>query len=178
MSDATKLAMGALKSAQSATRAIAESLDEMRLQIGDLKAARKKLAGLKVAEDVALGRAERWVASVVANAQQAAPSPNDFRSSRDGWQIPRTDADVAFCAYLGDLLLDAVQAQLRESCEDDPGIGETDRKARMSALGRQLLDLELAEEAIIRHAEALGLSVMRRENADPLAVLADDSVLP
>lgn len=47
-----------------------------------------------------------------------------------------------------------------------------DRDARAAELEGELLNLELAEEAAIRRAEAAGLSVDRRADADPRAVLA------
>ncbi len=56
--------------------------------------------------------------------------------------------------------------------EDIKGLSDDDRKERHTKKSAEILALELAEEAIIRNAEDLGLDVLRRSDADPRAVLA------
>lgn len=59
-------------------------------------------------------------------------------------------------------------------CYDEnlKGLSDDDRKARIIKKAAEILALELAEEAVIRNAEELGLDVLRRSDADPRAVLA------
>ena len=52
------------------------------------------------------------------------------------------------------------------------------RQTKLDRLGREILDLSLAEDSIIRASERLGLAIMRRPDALPAAVLADDEALP
>jgi hypothetical protein len=61
-------------------------------------------------------------------------------------------------------------AELRDVASDD-ALSDSDRRARMAELDKQILELERQEEALIRVLEAKGTSVSRRNDASVLAVL-------
>jgi len=52
------------------------------------------------------------------------------------------------------------------------------KRADLAALDADLLAAEMAEESLIRSAEASGIEITRRRDADPRAVLAADAALP
>lgn len=57
------------------------------------------------------------------------------------------------------------------------GIGADARAAELARIDAEALATELAEESVIRGLEAMGLPVLRRADADPRALLADDREL-
>jgi hypothetical protein len=75
-------------------------------------------------------------------------------------------------AVMGDQLEAALVARL-EPLYEGAGLvlGADERAARLAELDRKLWDLECDEEAAIRDAEARGLILPRRGDADPRAVL-------
>lgn len=62
--------------------------------------------------------------------------------------------------------------------EDKEWIEPEDRIKRTAELEAEVLYLELTEEAAIRDAEANGINILRRADADPRVVLAANSELP
>jgi hypothetical protein len=47
-----------------------------------------------------------------------------------------------------------------------------EKAARLAEIDGRLLELEIVEERLVRQGEAIGLSVLRREDADPAVVIA------
>jgi hypothetical protein len=82
-------------------------------------------------------------------------------------------------AAVPDALASAIEAKLAAAYQNaaEP-MTEADKAAEMARIDGELSDLERAEEAAIRAAEAAGMSIMRRGDADPSAVLAPDAALP
>lgn len=91
--------------------------------------------------------------------------------------LPQVTGRIAL-AGCADLIADALKARLRAQYANSDGISEKDREAKLAEIGEDLLALEMLEEASIRHAERAGFDILRRHNANPLAVLAADQVLP
>jgi hypothetical protein len=91
----------------------------------------------------------------------------------------REPAELALALY-ADKWGEYIKQAMREKMAAAGRTGLTDAKceAKLTALDRELLDLELVEESLIRTAERGGFAIPRRHDANPLAVLADDSVLP
>lgn len=52
-----------------------------------------------------------------------------------------------------------------------------EKASRLAAIDAQIRELEVREEALVRQGEAIGLSVLRREDADPAVVVARDEDL-
>lgn len=77
-----------------------------------------------------------------------------------------------------DTLRMAAEAKLIEGYAGRQGITEAERASRLTVLEDEALDLELVEESLIRQAEAAGMIIQRRADADPRAVLAFDRDLP
>jgi hypothetical protein len=68
--------------------------------------------------------------------------------------------------------------QLSDLMADRPGLTDGERADRLAELDGALLATEFAEERAVRALEAAGVEVLRRSDASPLAVLADDAALP
>jgi hypothetical protein len=83
-----------------------------------------------------------------------------------------------FFAYLAPMFGEVVKKRVADVYQNTAGITEAERQKQMEAVDRDLLDAELAEESIIRAAEASGFAILRRSNASPMAVLAADETLP
>ena len=89
------------------------------------------------------------------------------------------DPLALLAAAVPDALAAAIEARLAAAYENAPEpITAADKAAELARIDGELADLERAEEAAIRAAEAAGMSVLRRGDADPAAVLAPDSALP
>lgn len=82
------------------------------------------------------------------------------------------------CAVAPAGMFDFLARKLDDTYAGGPGLTAAERATRLSKADAHLLELSLAEEAIIRACEAAGMVVMRRAEADPRAVLAPDSALP
>jgi hypothetical protein len=75
------------------------------------------------------------------------------------------------------MFMETVKAQVATIYQGNPGISESERQRRLEDVDRDLLDAELAEESIIRAAEASGFPVLPQQ-LDPQALLAADEALP
>lgn len=85
--------------------------------------------------------------------------------------------DTELGPLLAWLMGDAMVARLHaaiDGADYRPGPPMAERPARIAALKDEMLKLEQREEAIICQAEELGISIPRRPDADPVAVLAYD----
>ena len=58
--------------------------------------------------------------------------------------------------------------------EHAPRLPSAERPARLEQIQRDIRELELEEEAVIRAAEDDGIEILRRADADPLVVLGLD----
>ena len=82
-------------------------------------------------------------------------------------------------AAAADLVRDFLVRRLEAaySAEGARPLAADERAKSVARLDADLLDAELAEERLIREAERAGLSVLRRADADPRALLAHDDEL-
>jgi hypothetical protein len=71
-----------------------------------------------------------------------------------------------------------IQGQIEDLTKARPGMSDAELAARLAELDREIVDAELAEESAIRSLEVAGVTVLRRPDADPRAVLAADGALP
>src|SRR5690606_12789306 len=75
------------------------------------------------------------------------------------------------------VLADAMKAGIRariESLEYEPGLPTAEREAALAEINERLLAAELEEEDIVRQAAAAGLTLHRRPDCSPAAVLRWD----
>lgn len=169
----------ALAGVRSVFAAFSQGLEDMRSQIEDLKAERHAVERMPVDEATAYRRAEMWVSSAVTNAMKSAPSPSRFATDPDRWHFPSFDVLAeTMIAYQGDALASAMKQEISEIYQSEKGLTDAERAAQLADLDHRLLSAELSEEALIREAEASGIVVSRRADADPRAVLAHRDALP
>lgn len=173
---------GLLKKTHSAGSDIKAGLSDVRGRIADLQAERRRVESLPPELDTAVERIDRWVAAMEHTARAGiVPEPARFAASPEHYRQPRSGRDefaAIMVAFLGDELAARVKAQVQEVYADRPGISDAEREKRLAQLDRDLLDAELAEESLIRAAEAAGFTIARRADSDPRAVLADQKEMP
>ena len=68
-------------------------------------------------------------------------------------------------------LIEALEKEVDASSDDNSVLSEPDRGRRLAEVERDMLTVEREEEFFIRRARDEGATVMRRRNANPLAVL-------
>ncbi|NVM90835.1 hypothetical protein FHT32_004492 [Variovorax sp. SG517] len=139
-----------------------------------------KLAERATIEQFELSRHEAVAkvrATLVAHEERGA------RAARHAWSNVLTGSHGQFFTVhvdrtvsLGDLLVpllgvDAVLSALTRHFDDGDDLAKPERAARLAAFDAELLQLERAEEALIREVEAAGGLALRRANANPVVVL-------
>lgn len=173
--DLKKLLTGSRKAATS----ISEGLHELRMRRLRLLDERDETASRPVPLADALAALDRDIDELVAIAQRETNVRSLTRAENPSWAIPQN-------GILLGLLIGASRAAFRDQLAAmlEPAyasgakpIAADEREATLRRIDDDLLDLEIAEESAIRAAEAAGLSVLRRSDADPRAVLASDEEL-
>ncbi|CAH0154642.1 hypothetical protein SRABI05_00633 [Agrobacterium fabrum] len=151
------------------------ALEEIRMRIVLSRGAIVKLQQAPVSVDEAHHRLDDWIASISASsavvsfaARFTSPSHRLPVSA-----VPPELVSAAVCGTLRDLII----GKISESYGSAKGLSAADRARQIEKAGRELLELELAEEAIIRSAEHNGIDVLRRLDADPRAVLCHGDFL-
>lgn len=90
-----------------------------------------------------------------------------FANSRE-----TADAVESLLAWLFPTVLrEVLAARIEEAYVDGDGIDATQRQAKLASARKKLLDLEIEEERLILRAEEAGLTIHRRHDADPRALL-------
>lgn len=167
-----------LSSTRSAGEELRKGIQNLRDHIEHLQGLKEEVLKRPVAYSVAEKRLDDWVAGQVMFARETATKPEAFVSSRPGWAPPRFPFVDSMIVALAAQIKQSMQEGLRELYEGLDWVDEADRQAEIAKLDQEILDAELAEESIIRTAEAAGFPVRRRAEADPRAVLATDEALP
>lgn len=165
---------------------VREDLDETRAKIKSLTDERAGLERVPVAKEEMIGRVDAWLDKICGREDGPIPSwmppiiPFFMRREvKNSVELPYSD--LAFRRFL----LTVNRAQIRAYYVDkierlyaiDPGIPAEERQAKLAKLDEELLELELAEEALIRGADRMGVTLLGRADADPRAVLASDETL-
>lgn len=167
-----------MSNARTAGDELRRGIQDLRDHIETLRDRREEILKLPVALPLAEKRIDEWVTSQVSGARSTATRPEHFVSSREGWTPPRFALVDSLVIALANQAAQALKEDLRTLYENMDCIDEADRQVEIAKLDEEMLDAELAEEGIIRTAEAAGFPVRRRADADPRAVLAVDEVLP
>lgn len=151
-------------------------VDALRAEIADLKTQRRatETAPRSAAE------AERCLAALInqgarryadRQAYMVCASPTGQLAPSD--LIPGTPEGLFdfLCATLGDRIIEQLATLLGEQCR--AGLSSAERAQRLAELDAALGKLERAEEKLISEAEAAGLTLLRRADADPAVILED-----
>lgn len=174
MSAVSKLA-GMLAGAREATNQFGESVEQLRARVAILQDERYRLTNMAVPKQVALQRLAIWLD------QMAQPITGFNVSSfaeRDDFRAPDVHGPRFIAAAIALAAKPALTERLEAYYSKQTVVSEAERDQARAKLDAELLDLELAEESLIREAEAAGLTILRRADADPRAVLAAQSSLP
>lgn len=167
-----------LDQAKAAGMQIAQSVDALRVDIDRLKAERSQLLNSPVDKTVAYERVDRWVGAIRSKVGGPTVKAEVFTPSNPSWRLPALDFEAALSSFLAPLVGEVLRKELDALYEQIAPLGEDDRRERLGRIERRLLDLEMAEESIIRSSETGGFAILRRADADPAAVLAHDKALP
>lgn len=156
-------------------QALMGPLEDIRRKIVITHQAISDAHQVPVSQDEALARLDEWIASV-SNTSIAVNFAGRFTSPvfrMPASVVPPELLSAAMCGPLRDMVAEKISEEYGTS----DGLSAADRARRIEQMTRQLLELELAEEAIIRKAEDAGIDVLRRMDADPRAVLCHGDFL-
>lgn len=170
-----------LRANRDALGTVRDGLEALRRQNRETREAIADVDGIPCDEAAAHARIDKLVEGWVIGVQSRSyvPSPAALTASPANYNgLGLAFMEPALATYLAPSLAAAMKAEASKHLGKHPGITSAERAARLDKLDRQLLDLELAEESIVRNAIASGLPVHRRARADPRAVMAADSELP
>jgi hypothetical protein len=166
------------KRAKALNEELLQNLESIRDKITGLKDQRKLVEKQYVDKATALARVDVWTDVMVERARRYLPSVASFAGNNPHFRPPETDFDAVVALALAPVIQERMRSQIEEFYGEEAGIPDAERKQLLSDADREILDLEMAEESIIRHAEGAGISINRRADADPRAVLAHVDALP
>lgn len=93
--------------------------------------------------------------------------------------IPQLLDALALLAWLfPDHLAKAMEKAVDEETDDDGALTDEQRAARLAKIAEQILAAERDEEGLIEAAESEGISIPRRSDCDPRALLSLSGDLP
>lgn len=152
-----------------------EGLEDIRLKVTLTRAAIEELERAPVALSIASERVDTWLANLH-NEEALKIFVRQFMFP--SYRAPQPAEALDFImGILSQMVRGEMLKLLTSSYGEIEGLTDADRKSRISEKAAELLALELAEEAVIRHLEELGLDILRRSDADPRAVLASKESL-
>lgn len=154
-----------------------QGIEALRIKISVAKEDRSAIERLPVAKVDAEARVDAWLETII-----KADLMQDLarRFVQPIYREPKAiDQASIVVAVIHDRVRDAVMKAVTDTYSNGhSGISRQDRDRALAEADERMLQMELAEEAIIRAAEAAGLDVLRRADANPTAVLAATEVLP
>ena len=166
------------ETASTATREATAGVEEIREQRLTILREKDRIEGMPLPGEISLAALERDLDRIDANARR-----DFFGSSLTHSKAPRL-APMRPEVMLG-LLVGACREQFRAAIVQEiaphfeAGAEMTlpEREARLAKIADELDELERAEEALIREAEANGLPILRRADANADTLLLADSAL-
>jgi hypothetical protein len=145
------------------------TLEDIRKRIVLKRYSITKIQQAPVSSDEALQRLNDWIEAATAGSAVENPAA---RFTAPGYRQPGSSVPTEIvAAAISGALRDLIGGAISETYGSSKSISATDRARELAKAERELLELECAEEAIIRHAEQCGIDVLRRIDADPRAVL-------
>lgn len=152
-----------------------EEIEDIRARVTESKVVLAELAAMPVPQaeaeaalDAALARlSERGAEAFTITSLTRPRLRPDFAP-----ELSHSDVVALLIGLNAQAVRKVVGAKLKAFYAGRTVLAPEDRDTRAAKAKAELLKLELAEEAAIRRAEAAGLPVDRRADADPRAVLA------
>jgi hypothetical protein len=156
----------------------ADPIVAVRTKIVRLKAERRSIATAPIPLDAALTRVRSAIDRAAGNRRPVSLRPFMAAGETPGLDLAaelQRDATAALCWLLGDRLAALLEHDLRAAYAgpDAAPMPEGGRVQALARLDRDIAAAELEEERLIRLAEDAGVSIERRDDADPAAVLAE-----
>jgi hypothetical protein len=158
-------------------RAIQETpaqLEKLRANIVQLQEERPKIEKASVPRDEALDLIERTISH---NASRVTPMygvllrPGENAAALD--LVPNGHVAAALCSFLPNLVRNKLIAEVDRQLEERPsGLPTAERPAALAKIDAAIRKLGVEEEQIITEAEAAGIDLARRGDADPRIVLS------
>jgi hypothetical protein len=159
-----------------ATRAALDAVEEARLAVLRLRDQRAEIEAAAVPKADALAALDAGLDALAAQAERSLSVTSLTRpAGRPSLSLNPAPSDLApLLVAVGRKELRRIMAAKVEEAygTDAPTLTRAQREQRLAELDGHLLDAETHEELLVREAEAVGLSVLRRADADPRAVLA------
>ena len=175
-------ALGPLKKlisgASAASRELTGGIDQLRNRRISLLDERDRIASLPQPKEVVLAALDRDLGDLCSAGIETLSLTSLMRSDQPEVRIPQNGTLIALLVGLN---RDAFRSQIAKLIEaqykglDVPNA--EDRASQLADLDAEIGDLERAEEGLIREAERVGLPVLRRDDADPDALLLADGEL-
>lgn len=152
-----------------------EEIEDIRARVTESKVVLAELAAMPVPQaeaeaalDAALARlSERGAEALTITSLTRPRLRPDFAP-----ELSHSDVVALLIGLHSQAIRKIIGGKLKTFYAGRTVLAPEDRAARAAQVSKDLLALELAEEAAIRRAEAAGLPVDRRADADPRAVLA------
>ncbi|WP_430439717.1 hypothetical protein [Shinella sp.] len=158
----------ALKRSKAGAGHLLSGLDEIRKQLIIRKEALHRTQNQPVDSKTAAGRLDAWLAHE--SADEAVKALARRFIARNYREPAPADASAVLFAAVASSVRETLMKHVNLECE--VGLSDDAREKIISDHQKEVLRLELAEEATIREAESAGLDILRRPDADVRAVLA------
>lgn len=171
---------GILKATRNAAAEVGGGIDALRAQISDLKGRREQLQSAPVPKAEALRRMDDYLAGLSARAEIFL-NASAFMERGERYRAPAllsSNIGEVAIGFLVPAIRDRLTVQIGEKYASGDGPAAETHRQMLAKLDAEILELEFAEESLVRAAEAAGMEILRRHDADPRAVLAPDSALP
>lgn len=159
-----------------ATNAFSREVEALRQKIMEKKSKLLEIEMLPIDQSEAVRRLSAFVRQQASKG--IAPSARSFTLPASEWHFPAGNLEGLILELMASQVEAALTADLEEIYRDRPGVSEVEREELRRQADREILDLELVEESIIREARKLGIPIDWRGDVDPRAFLADESALP
>jgi hypothetical protein len=171
---------------KSSSEKLGRDIDGLRTEVVKLKAERVRIAALPITKQMAIERIEKLCATMRTNKNAGIDRLADtMMAAKEGmWNgFLGGVIDAAYDRRVEWAVAEIVRKGLLEIIESRyaagvTGIDDAKRERELARIDGEILDCDLAEEAMIRAAAAVGITIARRPDADPRAVMARDQDLP
>jgi hypothetical protein len=185
MSLATKFKSVAAAFRQSSIT-LGRDIDGLREQLDKLKSERDRVAALPITKVMAIERLDEWVGDLRRNPRAGIEGLvlSMMAPQKKGWiDFLSGSLDGYYNAKIEWALADHIREKLAAKIEAAyaggvTGIEDAERERQLAKIDADIADCEAAEESMIRAAQDAGITIVRRPDASPHAVLARDADLP